>query len=593
MTRPSGVIPRPKIQLNGALLPVELLNDLIDVRVETAVSRPAQAMLRFNDYEYALLDRREMAIGTSLEISFFAVDEATPTSVFVGEVTSLGVEAGPDDIPIMVITAQDLAHRLGRNSRQRVFANQTYKDMITKIASENGLQPKVPALTIQFEHITQHVDDAAFINEICRRCGLIWVVEGKTLTLSEPKLGSSIVELKRGENLRRFRAQFDSAEVAEGVTVRGWDPKSKKDIASKSSSKPAALSSAPLVSSSRTASASSFTADKLTGTNVTQSLDEAKLLAASLHTRSMGDELRVRGEADGDPNIRAGRTVTIGKVGTKLSGDYFVTSAEHVYSGRDYVTRFVCAGVQPAKLADLVGGSPPEWQRFGAVIGVVSNVGQSEFTGMVKVKLPTIGENLESAWARVVTPGGGATRGLQMMPSVDDEVLVVFEHGDMRRPFVLGGLWSPKDKLPFDKFLTGSDVTEWVIRDRSGHALSFRSGQEDNKKNVELLLADTKTKLYVGHDKVELWANQGKPLQLKSGQGSITITANGDIEIKGNKITITGTQEIAAKATSVKLNADASMSLQAQATLEIKSSATAKLDGGGMTEIKGGVVKVN
>ena len=179
------------------------------------------------------------------------------------------------------------------------------------------------------------------------------------------------------------------------------------------------------------------------------------------------------------------------------------------------------------------------------------------------------------------------------MPSVNDEVLVVFENGDMRRPFVLGGLWNPKDKVPFNNYLTGSNVTEWTLKDRVGHAMSFRSGDGDNKRNVELLLADGKTKLFLGQDKVELWADQGKPLQLKSGQGSITITANGDIEIKGNKITITGTQEIAAKATSVKLNADATMSLQAQATLELKSSASAKLDGGGMTEIKGGIVKVN
>jgi hypothetical protein len=154
-------------------------------------------------------------------------------------------------------------------------------------------------------------------------------------------------------------------------------------------------------------------------------------------------------------------------------------------------------------------------------------------------------------------------------------------------------LWNPTDRLPLSAYQTGSDVTEWILKDRVGHALSFRSGSEENKRNVELLLADGKTKLFVGQDKVELWAAQGKPLQLKSGDGSITITANGEIEIKGAKITITGTNEIALKATSVKLNSDASMSLQAQATLELKSSASAKLDGGGMTEIKGGMVKVN
>lgn len=593
MSVQSGVIERPKITINGAVLAVEKLNDLIDLRVESTVSRPAQATLRFEDSNFDVIDSAQMAIGNSLDLAFVTFGESSAVKIFVGEITSVGIEAGPDGFPVAVITGHDLSHRLGRNSRQRVFANQTYGDMVSKIAGENGLRATTSGLTIQFEHITQHVDDAAFITEICRRSGLIWTVDDKTLTLKEAKLGSPAVTLKYGESLLRFRAQFDSAEVVDDVAVRSWDPKTKKEIASKNTSKPGSLSTAPLVTSARSATTSTFKSSKQTGANVTSSVDEARLLASSLHGRSMGDELRVRGETFGNTAIVAGCTIAIAGVGTKLSGNYFVTSADHNYSHRGYTTKFVCGGVHPAKLVDLVAGRASAPGHLSVVVGVVSNVGKDAEAGMVKVKLPSIGDNLESAWARVVTPGGGATRGLQLMPSVDDEVLVVFENGDMRRPFVLGGLWNPKDKMPFPGFVTGSDVTEWTLRDRVGHTLSFRGGSGDNKRNVEVLLADGKTKLFLGQDKVELWANDGKTLQLKSGQGSITITANGDIEIKGTKITITGTQEIAAKATTVKVNADATMLLQAQATLEIKASASAKLDGGGMTEIKGGMVKVN
>ena len=32
------------------------------------------------------------------------------------------------------------------------------------------------------------------------------------------------------------------------------------------------------------------------------------------------------------------------------------------------------------------------------------------------------------------------------MPSINDEVLVMFEDGDLRRPVVLGAMWNGKDK---------------------------------------------------------------------------------------------------------------------------------------------------
>ncbi|MGB8857739.1 MAG: contractile injection system protein, VgrG/Pvc8 family, partial [Ilumatobacteraceae bacterium] len=355
MTRPSGVIERPKIEVNGTALAVDLLNLMIDLRVESTVSRPAQAVLRFIDDEFSILDDTKMTIGAEVKVSFVDIKDGKPSSIFVGEVTSLGVEAGPDDVPITVVTAQDLAHRLGRGSRQRVFANQTYSDMIKKILGENGLQAKVAALTTVFEHFTQTVDDASFIDEICRRTGMIWTMAGKQFDLHEPALSSPVVKLVRGESLRRFRAQFDSAEVAESVAVRSWDPKAKQEIVSTSTKQPDGLSNNELVRASRK-SAAGFKASKATGSNVTASLDEAKGMAAALHARSMSDELRVRGEADGDPSIVAGCTVEIEKVGKKLSGRYFVTAADHVYSGRDYVTRFTCGGVRPATLADLVGG---------------------------------------------------------------------------------------------------------------------------------------------------------------------------------------------------------------------------------------------
>ena len=79
--------------------------------------------------------------------------------------------------------------------------------------------------------------------------------------------------------------------------------------------------------------------------------------------------------------------------------------------------------------------------RIGLTIGIVTNNKDPDGLGRVRVKFPALSDQEESWWARVVTPGGGSNAGLMFMPQIDDEVLVGFEHGDLRRPFVLGGLW--------------------------------------------------------------------------------------------------------------------------------------------------------
>ena len=44
--------------------------------------------------------------------------------------------------------------------------------------------------------------------------------------------------------------------------------------------------------------------------------------------------------------------------------------------------------------------------------------------------------------------GAGPDRGFDWIPEINDEVLVGFEHGDIRRPYILGGVWNGKNQRP-------------------------------------------------------------------------------------------------------------------------------------------------
>ena len=82
------------------------------------------------------------------------------------------------------------------------------------------------------------------------------------------------------------------------------------------------------------------------------------------------------------------------------------------------------------------------------MIAQVSDANDPMQQGRVKLTFPWLSETYVSDWARTVQPGAGKDRGAMVLPEVGDEVLVLFEQGDIRRPYVLGGLYNGVDTPP-------------------------------------------------------------------------------------------------------------------------------------------------
>jgi uncharacterized protein involved in type VI secretion and phage assembly len=195
---------------------------------------------------------------------------------------------------------------------------------------------------------------------------------------------------------------------------------------------------------------------------------------------------------------------------------------------------------------------------IGVAVGVVTNNKDPENLGRVRVKFPWFSDDDESQWARIATFMAGKNRGALFLPEVDDEVLVAFEHGDMRRPYIIGALWNGVDTPP--EFVNDGKNNMRLIRSRSGHLIK---------------LDDTD-----GAEKIEVID--------KSGKNSVVIDA------KENTITITSDKDIVLKAAKGKI------SLQSE-EIELKSAAAAKIEAGsemtlkasGTMTVKGSVVNIN
>jgi uncharacterized protein involved in type VI secretion and phage assembly len=178
---------------------------------------------------------------------------------------------------------------------------------------------------------------------------------------------------------------------------------------------------------------------------------------------------------------------------------------------------------------------------YGLYPALVSDIKDPDNGGRVKVKLPWApagdGGSYE-VWARLATMMAGANRGTWFIPDVNDEVLVGFEGGDPRRPYVLGGLWNGSDSPP-ESMDGGGQNAKKVICSRNGVKVTL-----DDTDGQESLICETPG---------------GQKVTLKDGPGSIEIAdSNGNsVKLESSGVTVTASAKVTINASTVEISAGA------------------------------------
>jgi len=208
-------------------------------------------------------------------------------------------------------------------------------------------------------------------------------------------------------------------------------------------------------------------------------------------------------------------------------------------------------GLQSLAMDLLLEGAAtrPGGRWFGVFPALVNDIRDPDGAGRVRVTLPWSpdgdGKRYE-AWARLATPMAGSNRGIWFVPDVGDEVLVAFQAGDPRWPYVLGALWNGKDAPP-QSMDGGGDNDIKVIRSRNGVKITL-----DDKDGQERLTIETPG---------------GQRVQLKDGPGAVEIVdSNGNsVKLESSGITVTASATVTVNASTAKISAgmltvDAAMS---------------------------------
>lgn len=174
---------------------------------------------------------------------------------------------------------------------------------------------------------------------------------------------------------------------------------------------------------------------------------------------------------------------------------------------------------------------------YGVFPALVTDIKDPDGQGRVKISLPwspdTNGSRYE-AWARLATMMSGNNRGSWFVPDVNDEVLVAFEAGDTRRPYVVGCLWNGSDKPP-ESMDGGGKNYKKVLRSRNGVKVTL-DDQDGQEKMILETPGGQKITLKDGPGAVEIVDSNGNSVKLETS--GITITASAKVTINASQVAV-------------------------------------------------------
>lgn len=598
-----------KVKVDGSPLTPEQNDLILECEVETVVNRPDMCTITFamelDGRGQEVKNLPKLLPGAALEVA--VKHGGTTVELFVGEITGTTYEHFGGRTTLGV-TAYDRRHRLYRGEQSRTFTRMTYGDVLKKLFQEAGMTATLDGLpNILHEFLQQRqCSNGDYLDAILAEVGAVTLSDGaakaKVTTLS--RLGASdsspVETIEFSVEVTRYNFRSTSDAAHDKVIVRGWDPVQKRAI----------VANPPGAGSSAVPAAKGCPEYRkpVHSTHNALSVDEAKAIATGISTRQKASAVQLEAVGVGNPRLKAGKLIEVKNVVKDFEGKYRLTSVRHSLSGDGFTTEFSCRGfgdhtmpgvLQQAVLGHEAGPRPSQGPE-GVWPAIVTNVKDPEKLGRVKVQIPWLSDVEELDWLRVVTVGAGANRGFFVLPEVNDEVLVAFEGGDLRRGYVLGGLYNGKDRPPgADHVAASGKVDKRIIQTRSGHMLTLNDS--DAAPGIELVTKSGKLKVTLDDKGTVFKLESGKDVIIDAkgnvtikSVGNVEIAATGDLKLSGKNVNVEAKTDLVLKGgMNVKVEAGVNAEVKANVNAKVSGSAGTEVSSPAITQVKGALVKIN
>jgi hypothetical protein len=617
------------------------------VVVDTHAHLPDMFEITFLD-EGGVLANNMIDIGTSVKIWGGADDTGDAPALIEGEVTAIEADIHRN-VTYTTIRGYEKAHRMQRVRRTYVYRNMKDSDIAQQMALKYGLltaPPQIDSTSGVHDALAQfNQTDWEFLKCRAAENGYDFgVVQGsfvfrKPNTTSDTPMFLGLFPLPggpptltAGDNLVHFRPRVTASGQVPKVMVRSWDPNQKDAIVGRADADtkqidlddidgasdlydkfmlPPRIPDIPIpVLIPGTGASIDWGIKEALPTSVNGDVyaivnrplnnsGEADGMAKSVAEHVASTFAEAEGTCEGNPLVQAGITVKIDNTPGYFSGKWVVTNARHIFDEDNphssYLTHFIVSGRQERSILGLTSlgqsnagaAAPPRID--GVVPAIVVDNNDPNSQGRVRLAYPWLADNYVSDWCRVMQVGMGKKGGWMLIPEPDDEVLVAFEFGDVRRPYVVGGLSNPKDskKVPVPGVTMGK-VAERGFVSRDGHKLVFT---EDPTPDPTDAIPKQKTGMRIedkdGKLKINLDMKQpvGKKIEIEvngvAGGCKLTMDDMGAIKIES---TVPGKGQISLSAPMI--------SIEAQQQLELKG-AMVNVESTGPATVKGNPLGLN
>lgn len=566
--------PKIEIEIEKQKVSDEFIEDILHVSVEESLHLPSMCNLILNNDYFPGRTKEDkpwkhnnlLKIGNTIKIKFQSsttenFKDKVIGTIFEGEITAVECNFTDESQAPIIVRGYDVSHRLHRGRYNRSFLNMTDSDIVKKILGEIGIiTGNIESSGSPHEYIFQeNKTNMEFLRERALRIGFELFIKDNKLNFQKPKQEGNL-NLKWLKDFNSFRARTSSSEQISSVEVRGWDYQEKKSIVATAQSEQVLTKNQN--GSGRKVS-TKFQLDRkppkmIVVDRPVSSEREAKEMAQAICNELGGEYVCADARAEGNPEIRVSKIINLTDMG-QYDGQYYVTETRHLYHKRVYTTEFTVRGLRGGNLFSLLSPQAHLKPSQTLIVGVVTDNKDPKGLGRVKVKFPTLTDEHSSNWARVVALGAANNRGFDCLPEVNDEVLVGFEHGDIHRPYIVGGVWNGKDKPPEDvnDTIVNNKVRLRTFRTRTGHTLQFIEEDKGSSK------AGIKVQSCKGHNImlndsdrcIEIKTKNGHIIKLNDENNSISIKSTGDLTLEaGGNIKLKASGNITVEGATISLN---------------------------------------